>query len=232
MTVAMRLLTAILLLGASAPANAHAAITQQAPAVTTRSSSMVAPKAGWEKPSCSKARAALDESTFGALAGLALVGLPALALALAGYRKAGVALAMVGALGGASAMAYVYWAVAPEPVCGSYNSPADIDAHVDSDSLYRLWTRFAVERDATRQHVLATAILCERHRLSALEPWGADAITLAQSRVAPREVFERLNERVHALIGNPEPGPMCNTSSSLHSERLPHAATGSDQPRR
>ena len=124
-------------------------------------------------------------------------------------------------------MAHVFWGIAPEPTCGSYNSPADIDAHVDSDSLYRLWTRFAVERDAKRQHDLARAILCERHRLSALEPWGEDAVTLAQSRVAPREVFERLNERVHALIGNPEPGPMCRASSSQDSARVPDAVTGS-----
>jgi hypothetical protein len=192
-----------------------------------RTSASVEPKEGWEKPRCSKLADALKESLFGAFAGLLVMAIPALLLAFTRFRKYGIALAVLGVVGGACIMGWLYWGLAPDPVCGSYNTPTEIDAHVDSDSLYRLWTRFAVEQNPDRQDTLATAILCERHRLARLEPWGLDAITLAQSRVAPRDSFEHLNAHVHSLIGNPEPGPLCHFPGDGDSGRALRAEPGS-----
>src|SRR5215207_10117744 len=75
----------------------------------------IEPKRGWEKPRCSKLADALEESLTGAFFGLLLVAIPALILAFTRFRMFGLALAMFGAMAGASIMGWLYWGIASEP---------------------------------------------------------------------------------------------------------------------
>ena len=163
-----------------------------------------APHAGWQVM-CPSGDDTLTGALVGGLAGFVLALVPAVGLAFTRFRQVGVVIALVGIGAGAAVFGGINWML-KDASCPTRYAAAEVDAHIDTDSLYRLWQRFAAARDPREQRVIARAIHCERLRIVTIEPHGRAAVEFAESRVAPPSTFRTLNERALRTYGSESPG--------------------------
>ncbi|HKH92769.1 MAG TPA: hypothetical protein VKA54_13265 [Gemmatimonadaceae bacterium] len=160
----------------------------------------------------------------GGLAGFVLTLVPAVVLAFTRFRHIGVVLALVGIGAGAALFGGINWLLR-DASCPTRYAAAEVDAHIDTDSLYRLWQRFAAASDPHEQRVIARAIHCERLRIWLIEPYGRAVVDLAESRVATPSMFRTLNERALRAYPSPSPGVVEIRPDDLDPKRC-NAPTG------
>ena len=165
----------------------------------------VAPQPEWGAARCPDVGATLMGVLVGGMTGLALTLVPALVLSFTRFRQLAVVIALVGIGAGATLIGGFSWLLM-DGNCPERQAAAEAEVRIDTDSLYRLWQRFAGASRPLEQRVLARAIHCERIRLVSMGPRGRAAIEQAESRVATPSEFSALNERALRTYGSPSPG--------------------------
>jgi len=173
-------------------------------------------------PAISKSAAAFAD---GAKFGLVLGGIPAILVWLFHRRRTSVAallflLVVFGAIS-------VWWNWSFTD-CPPHVEIREIDGHVDTDSLYRSWLRFAQETDTAKRRTIARAIHCEATRISGIERVGGAAVRLTELRVAPPDRFAKLAESAHEAYVAPEliSSYACDIPAGAVVGRLRDAETG------
>jgi hypothetical protein len=206
------------------PAAGRAQVLDAAIAVRGSDARTRDPYEGW-KQSCHRASYAGHGFGLGAYFGALVAVIPAGILALAGPRKAilpvvAASVGGFGALGG-----WFGYAVA---ACPTSISTAELDAHVDADSLLGLLQQFSREPHPAESRALARAIHCESMRIAHIPRYGPPALRLAHSRFATPDDFARLERLVLAAYPPPSfiTNAGCNEPTGRVTGRVIDAASG------
>jgi hypothetical protein len=204
----------------SQPESATSTPKAEEPARATRQK----PFSGWDG-FCPELSVVTEAFVWGAVIGMLLAAIPAGILVLVGERWVARGLLLVAGVGVGAFFVSVRAAFAN---CTLPVSSAEIDAKVDTDSLYRSWMRFSTEADASRRRELARIIHCETTRLMEIPNTGEPAVRLTQSRIAPRERFEKLEEAANAAYTPPSliSSYACDTPAGVVRGRVLDAESG------
>ncbi len=161
----------------------------------------------------------------GAIWGIFLGGIPALLVWLFTRRRTSVpALLFLPVLFGVISL----WLHSGFADCPPHVDIREIDARVNTDSLYRSWLRFAEETDTAKRRTIARVIHCESTRISEIERVGRAAVRLTELRVAPPDRFAKLAESAHEAYVPPEliSSYACDTPAGAVLGQLRDAGTG------
>jgi hypothetical protein len=201
---------------------------------TIAASQSVSPKPGWDAP-CLVVSDTVVGLIAGSVFGFVLAIVPAMLVAAFNYRRAAVVIAATGAVGG---LAYAgLWGLIGSASCPKRVAATEVDAHVNTDSLYRLFLRFADAQEPQEERVLARAIHCEKFRIAVIDTWGEPALRLVGSRIGTPGEYDRLSERALRRYGSSDPGVLtaypedgdpvkCNRPTGMVSGRALDEETG------